>query len=301
MEKNDVEFFGTLLNTKPEDVEQAITDGTLGEKIKSLKLMNTAEVETLKTNLSKEVKENHITELVEEAKNGSLNKDLYKVIKGSTLEMTEKDLAKEHGITEFDGINDLVQKAISKNKGQTDDTKVLELSQKITDLQGINTKLVKDKEQAVKEAETKANNMVLSRDKRDLVNGVPFDFAGVEQTDLEKVSGQRRQIVESVFDARYSLAFDGNNVVVQDKEGNIIKNPATLDPIPASDVINLIPVELGIKIKSPEAGGQGGSSSGGNGSAPFKDGQEFEAYCAERGINRHSAEGIKLWAERRPQ
>jgi len=301
MEKHDVEFLGTLLNEKPGTVEQVITDGKLSEKIQALNLMGKGEVETLKTNLAKQVKENHISELVENAKGGNVDKDLYGVIKGAVIEKTERTLSKEHGIAEFDGINDLVLKAISKNKGQTDDTKTQELSQKILDLQDINTQLVTDKEQAVEEAQTNANNMVLSRDKRDLVFGVPFDLTSVDESNLEETTRQRRQIVESVFDANYSLAFDGNNVIVQDKEGQIIKNPATLEPISPSDVMNGIPKTIGIPTKSPEGGGQGGSSSAGKGDARFANLAEFNAYCEEKGILATGKEGIALWAKRRPQ
>jgi hypothetical protein len=301
MEKHDVEFIGTLLNETPETVEQIVTDGQLSEKIKALKLMSQPEVETLKTNLAKEVKEKHINELVESAKAGEVDKSLYGVIKGAVVEKAERNLAKEYGVTEYDGLNDLVSKAINKNKGQADDTKIQELSQKITDLQGINTNLVKEKDTAVKQAEEKANNMVLTRDKRDLVNGVPFDFTDVDQNDLDKITGQRKQIVESVFDSRYELSFDNDNVVVKDKEGNIIKNQATLEPVSPSDVMNQIPVELGIKIKSPESGGQGGSSSSSSSSAPFKDQAEFNAYCEQHGIKPTGSAGIALWAKRRPK
>ncbi len=298
MEKIDVEFFGTLLNTKTEDVEQAITDGTLGEKVKALKLMNEADVTTMKANFAKEVKEKHISELVKSAKGGNIDKDLYDVIKGGVIQKTERTLSKEHGITEFDGINDLVLKAISKNKGHTDDTKIQELDQKVLDLQGRNTQLVDDKDKAVDDANKKADDRVLSRDKRDLVNAVPFDLSDVDQNDLEKITGQRRQIVESVFDARYVLSFEGENVVVKDKEGKIQKDPNTYEPIAPLDVIKLIPVELGIKIKSPDTGGQGGSSSGSNGSAPFKNQAEFNQYCEDNKIHPTSKEGIKLFAER---
>ena len=301
MKENDVEFLGSLLNEKPEAVEQAVTDGTLSEKIKALKLMRSDEVDTLKTNLTKQVKENHISELVEAAKAGEIDKTLYGIIKGSVVEKTERNLAKEYGVTEFDGINDLVSKAISKNKGQADDTQVQELNQKVLDLQGINKELVSEKDTAVTAAEKRANDMVLQRDKRDLVHGVPFDFSDVEQADLEKKTAQRRQIVESVFDARYDLAFEGDKVVVKDKEGNIQKNQATLDPVPPSDVMNTIPVDLGIKIKGPEGGGQGGSSSTSKGDAPFKDVEEFNAYCNERGILSTGAEGVAIWAKRKPK
>ena len=301
MEKHDVEFFGSLLNEKPEAVEQAITDGTLSEKVKALNLMGSDAVNTLKTNLTKEVKENHITELVEEAKAGNIDKTLYGVIKGAVVEKTERVLSKEYDIAEFDGINDLVSKAISKNKGQTDDTQIQELSQKVASLQEVNTNLVKEKDTAVEEAQVKANNKILSRDKRDLVNGIPFDFSDVDEKDLKEKSRQRKQIVESVFDARYVLVFNGDNTVVHDKEGNLIKNPATLEPVPPSEVMNLIPIDLGIKIKSPEGGGQGGSSSAGKGDAEFANEAEFHTYCEKIGISPIGPQAQALWRERGPK
>lgn len=301
MEKNDVEFFGSLLNEKPETVEKYAEEGTLGEKVKSLNLMNSGEVDTLKTNLTRQVKENHINELVEDAKNGNVDKNLYGVIKGSVTEKNEKSLAKEYGVDSYSGLNDLVSKAISKNKGQPDDTKIQELTQKVSDLQGINQGLVTEKETAVSEAKKEYEGKILTRDKKDMINRIPFDFSDIEQSDLDKITGQRKQIVESVFDARYTIGFEGDKVVAFTKEGEMVKNTATLEPVPVLDVMNKIPIELGIKIKSPEAGGQGGSSSGGNGSAPFKSLNDFKAYIEERGILATSAEGIKLWAERKPK
>jgi len=301
MEKNDVEFFGSLLNAKPEEVEQYASEGKLGEKIKSLNLMNSGEVETLKANLTKQVKEDHINELAEEAKGGNIDKTLYGIIKGSVIEKTERNLAKEHGIDSYDGLNDLVSKAISKNKGHTDDTKIQELTTKITSLQEINQNLVTEKDTAVGEAKKEYETKILTRDKKDMINRIPFDFSDVDQDDLDKITGQRKQIVESVFDARYNLIFKDDKVVAQDKEGNVVINPATLEPVPVLDVMQKIPVELGIKIKSPESGGQGGSSSGGSGTAQFKSIEEFGAYCEQHKILPTSKEGVELWAKRGPK
>jgi len=301
MEKNDVEFFGSLLNAKPEEVEQYASEGKLGEKIKSLNLMNSGEVETLKANLTKQVKESYINELAEEAKGGNIDKTLYGIIKGSVIEKTERNLAKEHGIDSYDGLNDLVSKAISKNKGHTDDTKIQELTTKITSLQEINQNLVTEKDTAVGEAKKEYETKILTRDKKDMINRIPFDFSDVDQDDLDKITGQRKQIVESVFDARYNLIFKDDKVVAQDKEGNVVINPATLEPVPVLDVMQKIPVELGIKIKSPESGGQGGSSSGGSGTAQFKSIEEFGAYCEQHKILPTSKEGVELWAKRGPK
>jgi len=299
MNEKDVTFFSTLLNEEAEAVKGYVEEGSLGDKIAALNLMGQDQVETLKSNLTKQVKESHVSELVEQAKKGDLNSDLYKVIKGATLEMTEKDLAKEFGVTEYTGINDLVSKAISKNKGQKDDTKIEELNQKVAELQGINTTLAQEKADAEKSIRSEYEGKILNRDLTDQISAIPFDLTDVEDADLEKVTTQRKTIVQTVFDSKYALKFDGDKAIVTDKDGNVVQNPVTLEPLPVSDVLKTIPAELGIKLKSPESGGRGGKSSG-NGSAKFADINEFNKYCAEKGINPHGAEGIKIWSERRP-
>lgn len=300
MIEKDVAFFGTLLKIETGDVEKAVEDGSLGEKVAALNLMNTEQVDTLKTNLTKEVKESHMGQLVEEAKKGDLPSDLYKVIKGATLEMTEKELAKKHGVSEYEGIDDLVSKAISKNKGQTDDTKVQDLNQKIIDLQGINENLVTEKDEAITKAKSEYEGKILKRDQTDMVNAIRFDFSDVDDGDLETVTKQRKEIVTSVFDSKFTLAFQDDKVVVLDKAGELQKNPATLEPLPVSDVLKTIPVGLGMKLKSSENGGQGGSSSGNSGGT-FASYQDFEVHCRDNKILPTSAEGIKIWAERKPK
>jgi len=301
MNEKDSAYFGTLLNITPEDVEKSVTDGTLSEKVAALNLMDSQQVETLKTNLAKQVKTEHIQELVNGVSKGDTDKTLYDAIKKSALSKLERKLADKHKIEKFEGFDDLVSQAVDKNKGLTDDTRVQELETKISDLQGINKNLVKEKDTAVDEANTKADSRVLDRDKRDMVNGIPFDFSDVDAANLQTISGQRKQIAESVWDSKYTLAFEGESVVAKDKQGNVIKDPATLEPVPPAELMNKIPVELGIKIKVPETGGQGGSSSGGQGSARFATIQEFGDYIDKHGIKSTSPEGIKLWAERGPQ
>ena len=301
MNEKDSAFFGSLLNVKPEDVEQSVNDGTLGEKVAALNLMTSQQVETLKANLAKQVKETHITELVDGVSKGETDKTLYDAIKKSALSKIERKLADKYKIEKFEGFDDLVTQAISNNKGLTDDTRLQELETKISDLQGINKNLVKEKDSAVIEANTKADERVLMRDKRDMVNSIPFDFSDVEETRLKEVSGQRRQIAESVFDSKYSLAFEGEKVVAKDKQGNVVKDPATLESIPPAELMYKIPVELGIKIKGPETGGQGGSSSGDKSGTRFSTLEEFGAHCEKNGILPTSAAGVKLFMERGPQ
>lgn len=296
MKENDVAFLSTLLGLDTEAVNGAIEDGTVGDKIKALNLMGADQVETLKTNLTKEVKETYLGELVEQAKTGELDPDLYKPIHGAVHEKIEKDLVKTYDV-EKGTLKEMIAK-ISKN-GQSNDNG--QLHQKITDLQEINERLVEEKNDAIKAAKTEYEGKVLLRDKNDQLNSLPFDFSDVEDDKLETVSASRKQILNDVFDARFELAFSEDKLVVKDKDGNIRKNGATLEPLPVSDVMKDLATELGLKLKSPESGGQGGKSSGGNGQPTFKSDAEYVQYCQDNNIHPNSAEGLKIRAEGRPQ
>jgi len=295
MKENDVAFIGTLLGLDTEAVNGAIEDGTVGEKITALNLMKGDQVETLKTNLSKDVKETYFSELVEQAKKGELDPELYKPIHGAVYEMIEKDLVKTYDV-EKGALKDMIAKI--SNNGQSNDNE--QLTQKITDLQTVNENLVKEKDEAVSEAKAEFTGKLLSRDKTDQLNALPFDFSDVEEADLEKTTATRKGLIKDVFDARYTVAFSDDKLVVKDKDGAIRKNEATLEPLPVLNVMTSLASELGLKMKSPETGGQGGSSSGGNGSVRFKNTAEFEQYCIDNKIN-PNIEGVKIWEERKPQ
>ncbi len=296
MKENDVAFIGTLLSLDTEAVNSAIEEGTVGEKIKALNLMGGDQVDTLKENLTKDVKSTYFTELVEQAKSGELNQELYKPIHGAVLEKAEKELAKIYGV-DRGNFTDMVAK-ISKN-GQSNDNE--QLNQTITELREANEKLVLDKDEAVTNVKSEYDHKLLSRDKSDHLNKVPFDFSDVDEAELEKATTSRKQILNDVFDARFSLALSEGLTVIKDKDGKIQKNSVTLTPLTVSDVMKDLAGELGLKLKSPESGGQGGSSSGNNGSAPFASEADFVKYCEDNNIQATSEAGLKAWAERRPK
>lgn len=287
MKENDVAFFGALLGMEPEAVKGAIEDGSLGDKVKALNLMKGDQVNTLKENLTKEVRTAYFDELVEKAKKGEVDRDLYKPIHGAVHEMIEKDLAKEYSVDKG-SLKEMIAK-ISKN-GQSNNNE--QLLQKITDLQAINENLVKEKDEAVTAAKAEYEGKVLFRDKTDQLNALPLDFSDVDEDKLDQIKTSRKQILSDVFDARYTLAFDNDKLIVKDKTG-VRKNPNTLEPLPVSDVMRDLAKELGMKLKSPESGGQGGKSSG-TGSDRFKNVDDYYAHCESKGINPTGAEGLKI-------
>lgn len=299
MKENDVTYFSTLLNIDAEAVKGAAEDGSLGEKIIALGMTSKADVEELKTNLTQQVRNAYLGDLVESAKKGELPQELYKPINGAVLEKQEKKLAKEYGVTEYDGFDDLVAKAI-KNTAKPDDTKAQELLEKIGKLQEANTNLVAEGKAAQDALKEEFNQKALTRELNDYINQVPFDFSDVEEKDLESVTAERREILQSVFESQNKLAYSDDKITVfQDDKPLLVEH--TLAPVPISDVLRKTASKLGMKLKSPDTGGQGGSSSGGNGSATFNDVDEFHALCKSKGIGTTSAEGLKIWAERKPK
>jgi hypothetical protein len=297
MNEKDVAFFGTLLGIDAGEVKTLAEAGSLGDKIKALGLVSKDDVEKLKTNLRKEVREVHLSELVEQAKKGELDGDLYKAVKGASYEMLEKELAKEYNVQDFNGVKDLVAKAIKNNTAIPDDKKLQELTEKIERLQEANTKLVTEKDEAVQAAKQEYEGKILAREKTDFVSKLPFDFSDVEEKDLETVTATRRKILTDVFDARYQMEFKNDKILVKGRDGNPLTNEATLEPIPVSDVLKKIASELGLKLKSPESGGQGGKSSGGT-SGKFASPEAYFKYCESKGLNPTSPEAMKIRAER---
>ena len=296
MNEKDVAFFGTLLNETEDNVKTFAEEGTLGEKVKALGLMTKPEVDTFKTNYAKEVKDSYLAELAEMARRGEVPQDLYKPIHGAVLEKNEKTLSKKYGITDFDSFEDLVDKAVSKNKGQSDDTKLQELETLNAELKEINKNLAKEKDEAEVRIKGEYESKIMSRDMGDHIARIPFDFTDVDEDKMDEARKSRQEILASVFASRYNTKYDDGKIVVNDKEGNPLRNPNTLEPIPVSDVLRNVAKDVGMKLKSPEAGGQGGTSSGSKGSR-FKDVDEFTSYCAEQGIVPSSAEGLALLKE----
>jgi molybdopterin converting factor small subunit len=295
MNEKDVAFFGTLLNLDTETVNSAVEDGTLGEKITALGLMKKSDVDTLKENLKREVRSQHLAELEEAAKKGELPQEIYKPINGAVLEKLEKKLSKEYDVNDYEGIDDLVAKAI-KNTAKPDDTKLQELLSKVTALQTANEKLVSEKDEIKTQLTKEKNDWILGREKTDAINQVPFDFSDVDENELESVEQQRKEILKSVFDAQYTLGFKDEKITIFDKNGNPKLNEATMEPVPLSDVLIKTATTLGQKLKSPESGGQGGSSSGKKNSQ-FQNVDDYVAYCESKGIQPSSPEGMALAAK----
>ena len=296
MKDNDVSLISEKFGIEKEIVEAAAEEGTLGQRImdatKDQIVYKKDDFEIFKTNLKAETVNSYYAELVEKAKKADIPQELYAPIKGAAYQQLERDISKKTDITDYKDVSDLIDKVITsaKTKGVNPDAEKV-----INDLKQANLALKEEKENAVKLVTDEFNNKFLNKEKQSLLNSIPFDFTDVKQDELENKRSKTQTLLKSVFDAEYKLGYnDKNSVIVMDKEGKVLTNPATLEPLPAQDVLVNLAKEYNLKLTSPDSGGQGGTSSA-QSSAAFTDRETFFAYCKANGINPMEKEGIDLW------
>jgi hypothetical protein len=295
MIEQDVTQLSGLLKIDKDIIVASEKDGTLSTRISDALKKNftdNSNLETFKKNFRDQARLEYFSELVDGAKKGDIPQELYKPVKGSALQQKEREISKAYNITDFSGFDDLIEK-VSKVK-TTATGNDSELVKKIEDLKAANLALKQDKENAVKDVESKFKSQFLSKEKLDLISKVPFDFSDVKAEELNNKRQKTWNILESVFDKEFKLDYDDKQRLVVLKNGEVIKNPATLDPKPVSDVMVELAKDYNLKLSSPEKGGQGGSSSSQSGTT-FADYEAFESYCKGRQISPTSSEAVKLW------
>jgi len=297
MKQEDVAYISEQFGIEKEIVEASVNDGTLSARMKDAmakKVIYSAdEFEKFKTNLTAEAQTKYFNDLVEKAKKGDIPTELYKPVKGSSLQQKEREYSKKYEITEFQDLDDLIDKVILKSSANGKPN--TELEKQINELKSVNLKLAQEKEEALKTVEEKYRNQIIEREKLDAINKIPFDFSGVKSDDADKVRSKTHTILKSVFDAEYKMDYDDKGrLIVKDREGNVKKNSATLDPIPVNDVMIELAKEYNLKLTSPDTGGQGGQSSH-QSSTLFATPEDFYRWCDTQSISPHSKEALEMW------
>ena len=297
--ENSVTALSQLLDLEKDVVKGALEDDSLASRIKDFKENNRIQKKEdftkFEANIKKEARETYYSELVENAKNGELNGDLYKSIKGATLQMAEKEIAKKYGIENYKNLSDVIDQVTKTKSGGTDDEKVKALEDKITELKEANLGLEKKATDAVSEEKRKYKTRYLESKLDTSINDLPFDFNGMNAEEKQTAQKSTKEIIRSVFVNRYDLGTDDDytGVTVSDKDGNVVKSEATREPIPVADVLVKLAKELNMKMRSPEKGGQGGSSSQSSTSTSFSSLDELDAAVASGKINAYDEETLK--------
>lgn len=301
MEKNDVTAIAQQFGLTPEVVEASEKDGTLGQRIKdslSKKVIYDPEkFDEFKTNYKKETENAYFQQLVENAKKGDIPTDLYAPIKGSSYQQKERDLSKKYEITDYNGLDDLIEKAIKKSSGTPKTNHDLE--QRIKDLETANTSLKKEAESASEKAMNEFKSSFVTEKMQTLLNNVPFDFSDVKADELPAKRMKTQNLLKGVFTSEYSLDYlneNGNKIfVVKDKNGEIKKTKDTLKPVDPMDLLIEQAKEYNLKLTSPDGGGQGGSSSQTQGS--FTNHETYLQYLKANNIREMSKEAVDIWAK----
>lgn len=298
MKDTDVAYFSEQLGLTKEIVEASIEDGTLSQRIKDstkdqVVYKTQAEFDTFKTNHKTQIETAYFSDLVAKAIKGDIPRDLHTPIKGAALQQFEREMAKKHGVETYTDANDLIDQIVKTSANGKGDPLLLT---QLQELKTANSKLVTEKEEAVQTTEKKYRTIALEKDKAELLGSVPFDFSNTKPDELESSKLKIRTLLKSVFDAEHTLAYNDNNKLIVMKGDQVLKDPATLEPLPAKEVFTSLAKEYNLKLKSPDNGGQGGSSSS-NTDLPFSNGETFAKYCKDNNILQTSAAGIKLWAD----
>ena len=297
MKEQDVAYLSEQFGIEKEIVEASINDGTLSVRLKDSlskkKIYSDEDYNKLLSNHEAEVKNTYFSELVEKAKKGDIPNELHKPIKGATLQQLERDWSKKYNINEFNSLDDLVERVV-KTKSANGSTPP-DIDAQINELKQANLRLVEEKENAVKTVENQYKQRFLDKEKVTALDSVPFDFSDAKPDDIDKAKSKTKTLLKSVFDAEYQLDYDDQSrLIVKDREGKILKNDATRDPLAVDDVMVSLAKEYNLKLKSPEKGGQGGKSSN-NESGLFSSMEEFSKWCNEKGIATTSREALEMY------
>lgn len=282
MNDKSVVDLASMLKQEPGVIKKALEEGGLDSVIdkyqKSVEVFTTDE-------LAKKLKNHADDTIANLGKNGEeLPSHIYNFAKGNAFEATEKKLAKEHGVTEWSGMNDLVGKIAQKQVDESGKATNEHLD-KIKELK----KIVKDTDEK-SEAEKKElrkgfDDEIIGMRVNDAVKLVSIDV------DDPEVATKQSEILRTMFKSEHKLERVDGKIVVYDKEGNLIKDKVG-DPVPLTDVLSSFAPNW-VQVKSDLEGGRGDSSTeiGKSGELKFASEDDRNAYMDKEGINPYKAEG----------
>jgi hypothetical protein len=209
-------------------------------------------------------------------------KPLYNKIKGAVLEKTEKDISKEHGISEYKGLNDLIAKLAEKSgKGEKADEALLN---QINHLKNA----VAEKEEAFNQLQNKIVNDEIAREFSVAVSSLPLDYD-------EDILPKQKRLLESAFSSEYKITKKEDKIIVLDNDEKPVLDKLA-DPAKISDVVKTFAEGYGFKFKAEDTGGRGQGSSKTEGAINYK-GKTFAEVILEKGVKPNSNESDALWVE----
>lgn len=283
MNEQSVGVLATLLKAEPSVIKKALEEGGLDSVIEKSKL----EVFTT-DELAKKLKNHADDTIANLGKNGEeLPSHIYNFAKGNAFEATEKKLAKEHGIAEWSGMNDLVGK-IAQKQVEESGKATNEHLEKIKELKGI-IKADTEKYDAERDELRKGfDNEIIGMKVTDAVGSIPIDV------DDPEVASKQSKVLRTMFMSEHDIRRIDGNIVVYDKGGSLIKDKVG-DPVPLTDVLSSFAPNW-VQVKSDPEGGRGDSSieTGKSGELKFATEAEQEEYIEKSDMNPYGAEALEF-------
>jgi len=234
--------------------------------------------------------ENHATEAIEllGADGKQIPSKIYNLAKGNAFEKLEKTWAKKHGISAWEGIDDLQEKIIGQveaKSGKADDEKDSEIKR----LKKLVLDTDKERDEAVSTATKDFNGQLAQRDVESVLGRINIDETG------EKLDNQRA-ILKAVVKGELTFEYI-NGITVAFKNGEMLKDKVG-DPQSLEGV--LVPfAEKYVNVKSVPEGGRGGDSTEDTktGVKAIKTKADFYAHAESQGIEEGTAAYFDLMQE----
>lgn len=223
------------------------------------------------------------------AKAEKIHPAIYKRVSGTVKEMTEKDIAKRFGVTEYTNLDDLLEKAESKLKvaGNSDEKDV-----KIEELKKLVKQVEKEKSEAISLKEKEVDGFIIGSELGKAISELPIDFEG----DQLKI---QREITLTMFEKKYQLIRKDNKIMAIDRITNEVIKDRVGDPVDVAKLLTEFAPTV-TKLKSVPSGGRGEGSTARTVNMELSKVQnedDFNALCKEKGIKTFSAEAQKLLIE----
>ena len=270
MKQEDVTGFAALFNISAEDVKAADENGGLSEMIDGFvqnhKIIPLKDYPTLEANLKRQA--------FMELDKTNLPKEVFKYVKGSVLEQTEKVLAEKYGVAEYQDLDSLVEEIIKTKMKTPSDGEAQKLKDRITELE---TNHKTELESVSKTFDNRFIDMELNR----AIDELPIEAEG------DKLKNQQ-EVVRAMVKARHAFAVDNDKILTL-RDGKPVTD-TKLDPVPLREVVYMVAKDY-VNLR-PEQGGRGDKSST-NGSRKIN----FAEYCEKNGIRPNSVELVKAKRE----
>lgn len=249
------------------------------------KAFSTEELGTLLKNSNEQFLEKADFEITKVPQN------LYAKIAGAVLEKKEKTLAKDHGVSEYKDLNDLLTKIVESKAGKGLDEAT---KQQIETLKQSVATLEREKVEAVTQAEGKFNSQLSGIDFNTALKSLGMDY---EESAKEK----QEKLLASTFLQEHKLDRKNNKTIVLDKEGKPLLNKLG-EPMSVSDVLKPFAQSYDFKIKEVDAGGRGTGNS--QQSQTALKGKTLAEAHSIKGTKENTSEGdatFKAWTAENPK